>query len=563
MVQFHGHSVARYVKTIRLFFASEQRSKAISWFALLLVLLLTVNALNVVNSYVGRDFMTAVSDRRPRQFLTFGILYAGVFVGLSIVAAFNRFSEERLRLLWRAWLTGSLIDRYLSNNAFLRLQNSDEVDNPDERITEDVKSYTQTTLAFFLLSLNAVITSLSFLGVLWSITPRLVLVAIVYAGVGSAATILLGRPLVHLANLQLKKEANLRYHLIQTRETAETIATTGASTAMRDCLHERLGDVVANNTAIIGVTRNLGFFTNTYNYLTQLIPLLLVAPMYMRGEVEFGVVTQSAMAFATVLGGFSLIISQFETISSFAAVTERLNMISDAIDQPEIPVSGVIEVIKDESRVAYDKLTLWKPGGQHPLIRELTLAVPIGTNLLITGPDATTKTALFLATAGVWEKGEGRIVRPAGDGICFVPKHPLAVHCGLRSQLVVSYPGKSFTDQELIEVLRKVGLERMVARVGGLDPEHDWPSTLSPEEIRLLAIARVLLAAPRFVFLDRMDGDLSSEQVDHIYDLFSESGISYLTVGEHASLHAHHEATLSLGGDGSWQVISAKDESRV
>ena len=163
MVQFHGHSVARYVKTIRLFFASEQRSKAISWFALLLVLLLTVNALNVVNSYVGRDFMTAVSDRRPRQFLTFGILYAGVFMGSSIVAALYRFSEERLRLLWRAWLTGSLIDRYLSNNAFLRLQNSDEVDNPDERITEDVKSYTQTTLAFFLLSLNAVITSLSFL----------------------------------------------------------------------------------------------------------------------------------------------------------------------------------------------------------------------------------------------------------------------------------------------------------------------------------------------------------------------------------------------------------------
>ena len=302
---------------------------------------MTVNALNVVNSYVGRDFMTAISDRRPRQFLTFGILYAGVFVGSSIVAAFYRFSEERLRLLWRAWLTGTLIDRYLAKNAFLRLQTNDEVDNPDERITEDVKSYTQTTLAFFLLSLSALITSLTFLGVLWSITPMLVLAAIGYAAVGTAATILLGRPLVHLANLQLKKEANLRYHLIQTRETAETIATTGAASAMRDCLHERLRDVVTNNMAIISVTRNLGFFTNSYNYLTQLIPLLLVAPMYMRGEVEFGVVTQSAMAFAQVLGGFSLIISQFETISSFAAVTERLNMISDARSiRLEIPRRG-------------------------------------------------------------------------------------------------------------------------------------------------------------------------------------------------------------------------------
>jgi putative ATP-binding cassette transporter len=563
MVQSHGHAVARYVKTIRLFFSSELKPKAISWFGLLLGLLLTVNALNVVNSYVGRDFMTAISKQSRPQFLTFGVLYAGVFVASSIVAALYRFSEERLRLLWRAWLTETLIDRYLSNNAFFRLQTNDEVDNPDERITEDVKSYTQTTLAFFLLSLNAVITSLSFLGVLWSITPWLVLAAIGYAAIGSAVTILLGRPLVRLANLQLKKEANLRYHLIQTRETAETIATTGASDSMRDCLHDRLKDVVMNNTAIIAVTRNLGFFTNSYNYLTQLIPILLVAPLYMSGKVEFGVVTQSAMAFAQVLGGFSLIISQFETISSFAAVTERLNMISDAIDQAEIPVAGSIEVVADPARVAYEKLTLWKPGEQRPLIRDLSLVVPNGTNLLITGPDATAKTALFLATAGVWEKGEGRIIRPADDGICFVPKHPLAVRCGLRSQLVVSYPGKSFTDLQLIEVLRKVGLERMVARVGGLDPEHDWPKALSAEEHRLLAIARVLLAAPRFVFLDRMDGDLTSDQIDHVYDLLNESGITYLTVGEHIRLHAHHDMTLSMRGDGSWQVLPADEADGV
>ncbi len=563
MVQSYGHSVARYVKTVRLFFSSELRSKAILWFGLLLGLLLTVNALNVVNSYVGRDFMTAISDRRPRQFLTYGVLYAGVFVGSSIVAAFYRFSEERLRLLWRSWLTGTLIDRYLSNNAFFRLQTNAEIDNPDERITEDVKSYTQTTLAFFLLSLNAVITSLTFLGVLWSITPTLVLAAIVYAAAGSAATILLGRPLVHLANLQLKKEANLRYHLIQTRETAETIATTGAEAAMRDCLHERLKDVVTNNTAIIAVTRNLGFFTNSYNYLTQLIPLLLVAPLYMRGEVEFGVVTQSAMAFAQVLGGFSLIISQFETISSFAAVTERINMIFDAIDQAEIPVAGAIEVVADPARVAYEKLTLWKPREQHPLIRDLTLVVPHGTNLLITGPDATALTALFLATAGVWEKGEGRIIRPAGDGICFVPRHPLAVRCGLRSQLVVGSPGERFADHALTDVLEKVGLERMVARVGGLDPEHDWPNALSPEENRLLAIARVLLAAPRFVFLDRMDGELTPDQIDHVYDLFTESGISCLTAGEHDSLHKHHDTVLTLRMDGSWQIDPDENAAAV
>ena len=323
MIETYRRAGSRYLKTVRLFFHSPVGSQAARRFALLLGLLVAVNGLNVANSYVGRDFMTAVSDRRPRQFLTFAVLYSAVFIVVSIVAAFYRFSEERLRLLWRAWLTRSLMDRYLQNNAFYRLQANDEIDNPDERITEDVKSYTTTTLSFFLLSSNAVITSVAFLSVLWSITPRLVVAAVVYAGLGSAATILLGRPLIELANLQLKKEANLRYHLIQTRETSETLATMNAQSTMRDCLHERLDEVVANNQNIIAVTRNLGFFTNSYNYLTQVIPLLLVAPMYMRGEVEFGVVTQSAMAFAQVLGGFSLIITQFEAISSFAAVTDR------------------------------------------------------------------------------------------------------------------------------------------------------------------------------------------------------------------------------------------------
>jgi putative ATP-binding cassette transporter len=563
MIDGYRRAGARYVKTFRLFFSSPVGSQAIRWFGMLLGLVLAVNGLNVVNSYIGRDFMTAISDRRPRQFATYALLYAGVFVGSSIVAAFYRFSEERLRLLWRAWLTGALIDRYLSNNAFYRLQANAEIDNPDERITEDVKAYTTTTLSFFLLSLNAVITSVAFLSVLWSITPRLVVAAVAYASVGSAATILLGRPLINLANLQLKKEANLRYHLIQTRETSETIATMQAQKPMRDCLRDRLQEVVGNNQKIIAVTRNLGFFTNSYNYLTQLIPLLLVAPMYMRGEVEFGVVTQSAMAFAQVLGGFSLIITQFETISSFAAVTERLNMISEAIDRAEIPETGSIEIGHDDTRVAFEKLTLWRPGEQRPLIRELSLVVPHGTNLLITGRDTGAKTALFLATAQVWEKGQGRIVRPAGDGICFLPKHPLAVRCGLRSQLVVGYTGKQFTDLELGEVLRKVGLEHLAERVGGLNPQHEWSASLSPEENRLLALARVLLAAPRFVFLDRMDGDLTPDHIEHIYTILTDSGISYLSVGDNNALHPHHDAVLNIRDLGAWEIIPARDAGDV
>ncbi len=248
-------------RLVRLFLGSEARSWAITWMIALFLLLVAFNGLNVVNSYVGRDFMTAIADRRHAQYVRFAVFYAAVFAVSAVVSAFNRFAEERLRLLWREWTTRRLIDRYLSNHAYYRLTEIAEIDNPDQRMTDDVKMFTQTALAFVLLLVGATITSISFLGVLWSITPWLVLAAIVYAGAGTGTAILLGRPLVKLNNLQFRREADLRYALIQTREKAESIAVAGAEPDVLARLKARLGAVVRNQKKIINVTRNLVMFT--------------------------------------------------------------------------------------------------------------------------------------------------------------------------------------------------------------------------------------------------------------------------------------------------------------
>jgi vitamin B12/bleomycin/antimicrobial peptide transport system ATP-binding/permease protein len=561
MIGTQNRAWTRSVRTIRLFFSSERRWQAIAWFALLLTLLLALSILNVVNSYVGRYFMTAISDRKWRGFLTFAAIYVLVFAVSTIMSAFYRFSEERLRLLWRGWLTRLLIDLYMSRDRFYRLKTRDEVDNPDERITEDVKSYTQTTLSFFLMTLNAAITSLAFLGVLWSITPLLVLVALVYATVGSAMTVFLGRPLVVLDNLQLQKEADLRYHLIQTRETAEAIATTGSSKTVRDCLRARLADVVNNNKRIIEVTRNLGFFTNGYNYLTQLIPLLIVAPLYMQGRVEFGVVTQSAMAFSAFLSGFSLIVTQFETLSSFAAVTTRLDTIAEALDQSRTAAGSPIQIVTDESRVAFEELSLQSRHEHRPLLAGLSLEVLHGANLLVTGPDSAAETALFLATAGFWDAGSGRIVRPGAEGIAFVPKQPMTIRCSLRSQFAST--NRQSSDAEIQEVLRRIGLAAAIQRVGGIDAEVHGPSVLAPSEQRLIDFARVLLAAPRFVFIDRMGGELNGEQVETLYRLFREASISYISIGDRHRLESYHDQVLVILGEGRWQVVRPGEPDRA
>jgi putative ATP-binding cassette transporter len=554
---------AQFLRSLRLFFTSEARRPAITWFVLLLALLATLSGLNVVNSYIGRDFMTAISDRRWTQFVHYAFLYAGVFALSTVMSAFYRFSEERLRLLWRNWMTRVLIDRYMSRNAFYRLNDRDEIDNPDERITEDVKSYTQTTLSFFLMSLNALITSLAFLGVLWSITPWLVVVAGLYAAVGSTLTILLGRPLVRLDNLQLQREADLRYHLIQTRETAAAIATMHMDQTVTGCLRARLAEVVGNNKNIIRVTRNLNFFVNGYNYLIQLIPLLIVAPMYIQGRVEFGVVTQSAMAFSAFLGAFSLIVTQFETLSSFAAVTSRLDTIVQAIEQAQSPAALGIHIVEEPGRVAYEGLTLRTPRDHRPLIKDLALEVPYGRRLLITGPDMTAETALFLATAGIWEEGEGRIIRPARGAIAFVPKQPITVRCTLRSQLIAGSCKSPVRDGEILAVLEKLGLGSMVGRVGGLDADVHSPSALSPVEQRLLIFARVLLMAPRFVFVDRISTDLGTDQVAKLYQLLQESSISYLSIGDRRNLRPYHDTELEIQGVGRWQVCPIPGRAAV
>jgi putative ATP-binding cassette transporter len=202
MVQNQHLALTRSLRALRLFFRSDVGRQALGWLALLLGLLITINVLNVVNSYVGRDFMTAVSDRNTPRYAQYAVLYLGVFAASTVVVVFNRFSEERLRLLWREWLTRILMNGYLSGHTYYRLKAREEIDNPDQRITDDVKAYTQTTLSFFILSLNSAITSVAFLGVLWSIRPMLVFVAVAYAAAGTLATLLLGRRLVHLNNLQ-------------------------------------------------------------------------------------------------------------------------------------------------------------------------------------------------------------------------------------------------------------------------------------------------------------------------------------------------------------------------
>ena len=299
---------------------------------MLVVLLLGVNALNVGNSYVGRNFMSAIQERNRPEFIRQAIFYVGVFAGSTVVTVIARFAEERLGLLWRDFVTRRSITLYLSHGAYYHLDASGELANPDQRIAEDVRAFTVTTLSLTLMLLNSSFTIMAFSGVLWSISPLLFIVSVLYAAGGSFITILLARPLVKLNYDQLDKEASFRSELLEVRQQAESIFLEHREGRHAARLLDRLDSLVANFRQITAINRNVGFFSTGYNWLIQIIPVLIIAPAFMNGDVEFGVITQSAMAFSTLVAAFSLIVTQFQSISNFAAVVARLSSLMEAIE---------------------------------------------------------------------------------------------------------------------------------------------------------------------------------------------------------------------------------------
>jgi vitamin B12/bleomycin/antimicrobial peptide transport system ATP-binding/permease protein len=312
------------VRAVKVFFKSPVGGRA-KWLGSSLVLLmLSINGMNVINSYVGRFFMSSIEKKDKDGFVFYAWMYVAVFAGSTFLAVIFRFCEERLGLLWREYLTRRIVRAYIDEGAYVDFEQSHAISNPDQRMTEDVRQLTTTTLSFILMFSNGTMTAMSFSGVLWSISPKLFMIAVLYAVAGSALTVWLGRPLIRLNYKQSDYEANFRAELIHVRENAEQIAQSSQESTIRDKLMTRIDDVVSNLKRIIAINRNLGFFTNGYNYMIQLIPILIVAPLFMRQGVEFGVIAQASMAFATLLGAFSLVVTQFQAISSYASVVTRL-----------------------------------------------------------------------------------------------------------------------------------------------------------------------------------------------------------------------------------------------
>lgn len=540
------------VRAVRDFAASEVRGTAARLAVVLVCLLSGINVLNVVNSYVGRDFMTALENRDGPRFQYWLAIYVLVFAASTFTAVWCRYAEERLGLLWREWLTRRLLQHYLDRGAYYELTIGERITNPDQRIADDVRVLTTGSLGFLLIIINSGFTIVAFSGVAWSISPWLFGAAVVYASFGTLSTMRLGHQLVRLNYDQSDREAHLRRDLIHVREHAESVVLARREGRLRARLSRRVDEVTANMRRIIGVSRNLNFFTTGYNYMTQVIPVLVVGPMFMKGSVEFGVVTQATMAFTHLLGAFSVIVTQYQSLSSLAAVVSRLAALREAISETHSDHASPIEIFEDPGAISYRGVTLLSPRDGRTLLRDFTQRIDPLARILVVGPEESGRSALFHATAGLWKAGSGCITRPSLDQVLFVPERPYLPPATLREALVRTGAEQQMTDDDIYSILAKLDLELVIARAEGLDTEHDWRAILSLGEQHSLALARILLAAPAFAFLDRPGTALDGPRVERVLSLLTEAGIGYVHFSDTERWPDLHDAILEVRGDGCW-----------
>ncbi len=558
----HLTLLKKFFTLAKAFFNGGAKRQARLWLAALLGLCCAVGVVQVFLSYAMRDFVTALAQRDHVAWVR-GIwkFIAVCFVSVP-VGVFYRYSQERLSLSWRRWLTQHLIKRYFFNRAYYRIRTSETVDNPDQRIAEDVKLFTTGVLNFFLIVVNSVVTLIGFLGVLWAVSGKLVGVLFIYATVGTVVSMLFGRRLVGLYFDQYQKEASFRYGLVRVRDNAESIAFfRGEKREHRDLI-ERLSETLDNSFWIIGWTRNLGFFANGYNYLALIIPGLIVGPMFMSGTVEFGVVTQAEGAFAAVLAALSIIIAQIEGLSSFTAGIRRLGDLWDNLDEFDAEdaretVEARTEANEEALQLKLDDVTVQTPGGGKTLTQHLSLLLPRRGSLLIMGESGSGKSSLLRTIAGLWQSATGTIDRPAHRHLIFLPQKPYMVPGNLRAQLMYPLGEEDAKDDAITAVLEHVNLHDIFARVGSdLSKVVDWTNVLSLGEQQRVAFARLFLKKPAIAFLDESTSALDEENERFLYEKLRASGIAFVSVGHRSTLREFHDTLLLLKNDGTSEILA-------
>jgi putative ATP-binding cassette transporter len=556
---FHPSLWKRFWSLTWPYWASEEKRSARVLFIIVVLLSAAVVGLNVVLTYVNNYLLTALALRNIHDFYKWLFVIAGIFVVGTPIVVYAQYTQNKLGNNWRRWLTENLLRQYFQNRAYYTVNLHSNVDNPDQRLTQDANDFTALSLNFLLTAFQSALTFIGFFVVLLSISHTLTWIMLLYAIGGSAAVFLFGRKLVTLNFQQQRLEANFRYGMVRVRDNTEAIAFYRGEAAEVGQATSLLLGAIRNFNMLIGWQRNLGMFTTGYNYFVVIIPYLVVAPLYFAHKVSIGEVQQAGNVFGQILAAASIIVSSFQGLTGFAATVDRLSNFNEAINAPIEPAPGERIQTETAPRIALDDVTVETPDGQRALVRNLTATVTPGEGLLIVGPSGGGKSSLLRAIAGLWQNGAGQIERPEQSEMLFLPQTPYTVQGSLRRQLLYPRQPEGTLDANLHAVLADVSLGDLAERVGGLDAERNWDTLLSLGERQRLAFARLLLARPTYAVLDEATSALDGPNESRLYERLREICPYYVSVGHNPSLRRFHKNILELDGATHWNLSESAE----
>lgn len=524
------------------------------------VFLLAYTGLSVLLNNKRGVLISALSAQDEPRFWQTVIIFIGVLVIYAPLLAGYTYLRDRLSLQWRKWLTHRFVDNYFRDRAYYNLHISEtEIDNPDQRIAEDVRSFTQESLTFLLVLVESVLSVIAFSSVLWGISKPLVFFLVLYALIGTlVTTVIFGKPLVRLNFEQLKKEANLRFSLVRIRENAEAIAFYRGEERESNQVKQRFLDVFENVKRLLVWELNLNILTNAYEFIPFILPALVVAPAIFAGVMEVGKLSEAQGAFIRVFFSLNLVVARFQQLTTFGAGINRLYTFAQFLEQTEATQAAEeqkprIQTVEAD-RLAVEHLSLQTPNYQRTLVEDLSIELPAGQGLLVMGPSGCGKSSLLRAIAGLWNSGKGAIVRPEPDQILFLPQRPYMVLGTLRDQLLYPNTHLEVEDEHLKQVLEQVNLAGLDERFGGFDAEQDWADVLSLGEQQRLTFARLLLNKPKYAILDEATSALDLGNEERLYQHLQAKGTTFLSVGHRSTLASYHQSVLELSQDKTWEI---------
>ncbi len=563
--------VQRVVKLAMPYFQSDQKWQARS-------LLLAIVLLNLATVYMAVQFndwngvfYDALQNKDEPVFWKQLTRFTYLAFGSIVIVVYKFYLTQVLEMRWRQWMTTYYLQRWLSNQTFYKLeltrfttlagvdQNSINTDNPDQRISEDVNQFTTQTISLCMGLLNSVVTLVSFVGILWGLSGAFSFVlggisytipgymlwaAVAYCLVGSVLTHYIGKSQISLNFFQQKYEADFRHHMVRVREYSESIALDKGESVEKTQLDTRFTTVISNYLALIKAQKNLIWFTSFFGQAAIIFPFLVAAPRFFSGAIQLGQLMQISSAFGQVQNSLSWFVDSYSGLASWRATTDRLTSFDESMAKSEALMATQTVSSVDSNSLSTTDLTLSRPNGKV-LLANAALTARVGDAILLNGPSGSGKSTLFRAFAGIWPFSKGQIHMPANA--MFIPQRPYFPNGSLRDALAYPEPAAKYDDAALQTALTDALLPQLANR---LDDKEAWGQMLSGGEQQRLAIARVLLKKPQWIFADEATSALDVEAENTLYKrliagvLLAKGAI--ISIAHRPSVAAFHNTTLTL-----------------